>query len=505
MKCGLYGDEEKKPSIDLLFSDSKEAESHPDKMIQIYFKEIEPGHPKIVLFLKDFPIDKEITYSMERPLKTAQGITTKLKDPNIIFFSSRGFLPGERVNCSFSSKGDFEVKTSFIPNPIKASNKNGTVSIEAELITCFPAYYQFFFKGFEDNEEIKLISVSGKEKIKKTFKITPENLIALSPDILGKEGGVSQETFIRKSGEKIQFNLPWGMDLVSYAKGEKIYHPDSGSYSEISQLIDEKMSAEKKDSPYLKRAFKLISKHQVKDLILYLNRDEVQKDSGIQELMGSLYHEGQIVEKDYTKAALWWEKAAFQGDAKAQSHLADLYFCGRGVEKNNEKGMIWLNKSLAQNDSTAQHILGQKYHLGDGVPQDYRKAFELYEKSALQDNAYGKYGLGMLYLKGLGTEQNYLEAFRLIKMAADKDVKEAQFDLGVMYFDGEGVKQDAALGITYIELSANQGFDLAQCALGIIYGDHGQKDKARKWFQKAAAQGNKNAEIELQKLLSPNQ
>ncbi len=253
-------------------------------------------------------------------------------------------------------------------------------------------------------------------------------------------------------------------------------------------------------STYLKKANVLMKEENYKELHFYLKTWDVQQDPEIQNLLGSFHYNGMIFEKDYAKAAFWWEKGASNGNAKAQSHLAELYFKGQGVEKDHKKGMFWLNKAIAQNDAIALDTLGEKYDQGDGPPQDYQKAFKLYEKSDSQGYIYAKYHLGMMYLSGKGTKQDFSKGFKYLQLAADQGIMEAQFDLGVMYLNGEGITRDMALGSTYIELSARQGFDEAQYALGMIYSSYGSPE-AHSWFEKAAAQGNQAAKLELQKLM----
>lgn len=52
--------------------------------------------------------------------------------------------------------------------------------------------------------------------------------------------------------------------------------------------------------------------------------------------------------KDYSNAAVWYQKASDNGSAEAQYHLAHLYRQGKGVEKSNEKYMELLESSAAR-------------------------------------------------------------------------------------------------------------------------------------------------------------
>jgi hypothetical protein len=135
-------------------------------------------------------------------------------------------------------------------------------------------------------------------------------------------------------------------------------------------------------NPYKEQVYQLMGQQRLKELLDYFEQEGVQKDPKVQTFIGILYNDGLIFEQSYSKAAIWWEKAALNGNAQAQSELAHLYFYGFGVKKSEEKGWLWLNKALSQDNEIALQILGQKYYLGEGVQQDDKKAFELFEKSA---------------------------------------------------------------------------------------------------------------------------
>ncbi len=57
-------------------------------------------------------------------------------------------------------------------------------------------------------------------------------------------------------------------------------------------------------------------------------------DPGAQGVLGDCYQYGWFVEKDYTKAVAWYEKAAEQGNAAAQRSLGWCWSQGKGVGPN---------------------------------------------------------------------------------------------------------------------------------------------------------------------------
>ena len=77
----------------------------------------------------------------------------------------------------------------------------------------------------------------------------------------------------------------------------------------------------------------------------------------------------------------------------------------------------------------------------------------------------------------------------------------AQFNLGAMYHTGRGVPQDYTEARKWYRKAADQGNAYAQFALGLIYekGRGVPQDyvEALKWYRKAADQGNPWAQLSL--------
>lgn len=230
----LYGNPTKAaPAIERLFLTKQEMESHPDCIIRS-LAEFEERHPSHLLFLRNFPVGKEINYSTKRLCQKESSyiftseltvdqdgiITIDNTKAAFIYIPSKNFLLGERFSCQFTSKDEkFKEILSFIPNPLISKNDSKTVSIEAELKTLIPAcFYSLKFDGFEENEKLTLISTSGNEKIENSFKLKKGLEISYSPDVEGEKGGIGHVSFKRKSGEIIQIDLPWGNQLIEGMK-----------------------------------------------------------------------------------------------------------------------------------------------------------------------------------------------------------------------------------------------------------------------------------------------
>lgn len=85
--------------------------------------------------------------------------------------------------------------------------------------------------------------------------------------------------------------------------------------------------------------------------------DALRGDQIAQYQVGVMYERGMGVEKDETKAAEWYEKAAVQGYVDAQYNIAIMYASGRGIAKNEPIAMMWLALAAKQGDKEARKLL----------------------------------------------------------------------------------------------------------------------------------------------------
>ena len=229
--------------------------------------------------------------------------------------------------------------------------------------------------------------------------------------------------------------------------------------------------------------------------------------------LGTMYKEGRGVPQDDGRACQWYAKAAAQG---------------------YDAGLSDLKQFAEQGNAEAQFRLGDMYKKGKGVPQDSDMACQWYAKAAAQGhdaglnalkqlaeqkNATAQYRLGDMYKKGKGLPRDddracqwYAKAAATFKIAAKQGYVDAQLRLGDMYKEGRGVPQDDGracqwyakaaaqghnAGLNALTQLAEQGNADAQYCLGCMYrkgeGLLQDYDLARRWFEKAIAQGHADA------------
>lgn len=249
-------------------------------------------------------------------------------------------------------------------------------------------------------------------------------------------------------------------------------------------------------------------------------------------LFASLVAVGQTYSKDL-------EKAAKNGDVAAQRNLGICYLAGSGIKANDNKAYEWLVKAASQGDGGAQFYIGKMCEL--------RKLYDLkvfadcpnvYVAGRAYTQAGGKESYTSYeprHFYQLAAENGWLEAQywmaensrepqKWYEMAANSGDVEAQYKYGVFLCEGglksglsvglqgmpkaeldkvyndaiKQIKQQQAEGIFTDEM-ANQAIAEINKQLGIT-DNNAPNTEAKKWFQKAAAQGHEGAKEYLLKL-----
>jgi uncharacterized protein len=129
-----------------------------------------------------------------------------------------------------------------------------------------------------------------------------------------------------------------------------------------------------------------------------------------------------------------------------------------------------------------------------------KKAVELAEASAESD-ADCKLMLGQLLQRGEGVAKDEKRAAKIFQELADKGVPEALVLFGACLEEGRGVPKNLDKGAFYWKQAAEGGYAKAQTALGLMAargnGQPADLKLARGWLEKAAAQNEPQALLEL--------
>ncbi len=149
-------------------------------------------------------------------------------------------------------------------------------------------------------------------------------------------------------------------------------------------------------------------------------------------------------------------RAADAGDSTAQRWLGWRYIQGRGVGKDKNMAAYWFNRAADQGDSSAVEALRT-----NGLQRTGAAASSV--SSYVPSDPYAGWSAAQLRQEGgrLSDAGKQTEALQLIKRAANAGDSTAQRWLGFRYLNGRGVAKD--------------------------------KNQAKYWFGKAAAQGDSGA------------
>ncbi|PFH47183.1 hypothetical protein AMATHDRAFT_152783 [Amanita thiersii Skay4041] len=206
------------------------------------------------------------------------------------------------------------------------------------------------------------------------------------------------------------------------------------------------------------------------------------------------------------RAAAFYRKAASLGDTAAMYKLGMiLLHSSLGEQKNPKEAINWLKRAAEQADEEnphSLHELGLLYEQVDSqlVPYDPAYAKSLFTQAAQLGYTASQYKLGQCYEYGaLTCPIDPKRSIAWYTKAAEKGDAEAELALSGWYLTGsEGVlKQSDSEAYLWARRAANKGLSKAEYAVG-YYAEVGIGVKqdiefAKRWYMRAAAQGNKRA------------
>lgn len=104
-----------------------------------------------------------------------------------------------------------------------------------------------------------------------------------------------------------------------------------------------------------------------------------------------------------------------------------------------------------------------------------------------------------------GSQNNYESAIQWLVPAAEGGHPEAQYLLGLYYQYGHGLEQDSAKSKAWYSKASEQGLAEAQYRLGLIYLEDSDQEQAINLLTSASQQGNIDASLKLNGLVSDGQ
>jgi TPR repeat protein len=232
-----------------------------------------------------------------------------------------------------------------------------------------------------------------------------------------------------------------------------------------ARFINEKSSAVKwldlaasgTDSDYITWAAYLYSNgarylDQNRDkAVRYYTKAVSMSNPQAQANLGFLYEDGQLVEKDMSKALALYEKSAKQDYGQGLNNLATFYFHGlAGLEVDKAYGLQLWERAAEKGNKFGLHNLGKSYYYGNGVEEDDAKACNLFKKAANKAYSNSYYFVGNCYAFGLDGTQDYAKALYYYGQAKEIGELDAHFRLATLYQKGLGVEKDLDTAIQFV-------------------------------------------------------
>ncbi|EAU88441.1 enzyme activator [Coprinopsis cinerea okayama7 len=215
---------------------------------------------------------------------------------------------------------------------------------------------------------------------------------------------------------------------------------------------------------------------------------------------------GAGTKREPPRAAAFYRKAASLGDTAAMYKLGMILLHGLLDEQKNPRDAVsWLKRAAEQADEENPHALHELALLYEQpnsnlVPHDPVHAKQLYTQAAQLGYTPAQFKLGQCYEYGsLSCPVDPRRSIAWYTKAAEKGDAEAELALSGWYLTGsEGVlKQSDSEAYLWARRAANKGLSKAEYAVG-YYAEVGIGIKqdiefAKRWYMRAAAQGNKRA------------
>jgi TPR repeat protein len=192
-------------------------------------------------------------------------------------------------------------------------------------------------------------------------------------------------------------------------------------------------------------------------------------------------------------AVSWFGQSVRMGSVEGAQALSDL------LEKNaNSIQTECLAMQASAGEKNAQYEYGRRLESGVGIPKNVEEALRWNLMAAEAGYAPAQTRCGLFCIERQPDETSTVKALNWFELAARQDDHLAQWHMGGLYSSGApGVPQDLKLAFHWCRLAAEGQFAPAQATLGVLYDRMGDDEQARFWLEKAAKNGDAEAQFNL--------
>ena len=290
-------------------------------------------------------------------------------------------------------------------------------------------------------------------------------------------------------------------DLYANQENDKIYDINKAIdiYKECIETNADSMAMFKLGSLYLNG--KGVDEN-VELGLKYINAAIAAGNKFVKITMAGIYSDSNNKLYNMDKAIeLYKDCAENDSDSFSMFRLGSIYFNGNGVEKNTVLGLQYLDHAAKSGNKYAKITMAGIYSNGDNEFYDMNKAIRLYKDCAENENepdTFSMYRLGAIYLKGKGVEKNIELGLHYLNNAIDGGNSFAKITLADFYADSTHDMYDITKAIQlYKDCIKNDSDSYSMSRLGSIYlfGHGVDKDEALglKYLNDAVANGNEHA------------
>lgn len=320
--------------------------------------------------------------------------------------------------------------------------------------------------------------------------------------------GIQQD--YEKAFEWLLKSAEEGNRFAQYSLGN-LYYYGNGTDKDLSQAFQWYMKSAEQGQPYAAYAAAQMynkgeyvskddqaQKYYKQALAGFLELESKnQADDNLFYKMGIMYKNGLGTDIDMDKAINYFMRSAELNNTNAKRTLSLEYISGEYLEQDIEKGLEMLTECADRGDTLSCYKLGKIYFKGEIVYKDLNTAEKYFLKASEKENQYALYSLGTLYLEK--EKYNIDKAVKNFEKALQyEEIKPyAEYSLAKIMLDNNSY-HDSEKAVSLLESSAAEN-DWASFLLGRLYlygrdDIHKDKEKAMKWLELSAEQGNEYAQ-----------
>jgi hypothetical protein len=182
-------------------------------------------------------------------------------------------------------------------------------------------------------------------------------------------------------------------------------------------------------------------------------------DSQAMFAMGGFYVEGLLVQRNFSTAREWYEKAAAAGLAEGVFNVGVCWETGMGSAADPEKAAGFFKRAADMNLPQALFKMSVILDGGLGVERDQTASLDYLKRAADARHPDAASIMGLVYLNGAnGEKKDGNKGLNMLKIAAEAGNVEAMKNIAVVYKDGIEVQASPYDALKWYLIAEKCGF-----------------------------------------------